>query len=165
MSILLGKKSRGEPRPRKKGSGRKQTTTPKYPIQQRKMAAVLDYLKKAGWNQKKLSVEVFGVNDQTFSDWVTGKREIDLRTKKTFHRDLGIQIEFWEDENLKIEEAIDHAPEARTVAPAASPQDRQAQQFMEQLFSIVDELRALRGLSEMSKSQQGSLDSPEENEE
>lgn len=91
----------------KKRPGRPQTTPPKYPLQQEKMAELTAHLKKEGVirSQEELA-HYFGVDDQTISNWATGKSALGLRDKKVFAHDFDVPLNWWNHPGVPIAKVI-----------------------------------------------------------
>lgn len=103
------------------------------------MGEALDYLAKFGWSSERLYTQVFEVSKTTFSSWVTGQVEMDARTKKTFHHDVGIRLDFWTDEDLSIEQAITHTPRPGSSVALQDPSPRIIlRQFIPSLRKLLE---------------------------
>ncbi len=126
----------------KRRSGRPQENEPKFPLQKKKMDEALSFLKRLAWTSGRLSREVFGVNEKTFSSWATGQVRLSLMAKKAFHHDLGIKPEYWTNENLEIENAIDHTPERSQIAPSILPD------LMRRLDKVAGEINDIRQIAD-----------------
>ncbi len=88
-------------------TGRKAKGEAKFPLQAKKLDELIRYLiaQRIISSQGDLAAN-FGVNVQTVSNWVIGKTEIGIREKKVFEHDFDVPLAWFEDPDMRLEDAI-----------------------------------------------------------